>query len=77
MAPSTFLCLVLGGLYYPLQAAGFGLALAIFRVIYSVGYVVYGPKGRAIGALGNDFCLVALIYLTTMTGWKIVNGQAP
>lgn len=77
MAPSTFLCLVLAGLYYPIQAAWFGLGVAVFRICYSLGYVIYGPKGRAIGAFGNDFCLAALIYLTALTGWKIVSGQAP
>jgi hypothetical protein len=77
MAPSTFLCLVLAGLYYPIAAAWLGLGVAVFRIFYSIGYTKKGPKGRAVGAVGNDFCMFGLIVLTLMTGWKIVSGQAP
>ena len=77
MAPSTFVSLLLAGLYFPWAATGIGLALAFFRIVYCVGYMGKGPKGRGIGAIGNDFCLFALIALSVLTGWRIANGNAP
>jgi glutathione S-transferase len=77
MAPSIFMCLLLAGLYYPLQTALIGLIMAVSRLFYGIGYMTYGPKGSTIGAFGNDICLLALFYLTGMTGWKIANGKSP
>ena len=74
MAPSIFVCLLLAGLYYPLQAAIIGLVIAVSRLFYGIGYMTYGPKGRALGAFGNDICLLALFYFAGMTGWKIAKG---
>jgi len=77
MAPSTFVSLLLGGLYFPIASAGFGLGLAVFRLVYCIGYTGKGPKGKSIGAAGNDFCLLALIILTVITGWRIASGAGP
>jgi hypothetical protein len=35
--------LIIGGFYYPVISASFGLAMIIGRMIYSVGYTLRGP----------------------------------
>ena len=76
MAPSTFVFLLVSGIYFPIPAAAIGLALAIFRVIYSIGYAKGGPKGRLIGAIGNDLALLGLIGLGFASGAMFANGNA-
>lgn len=76
MAPSTFVMLFIAGIYFPIPAAAIGLALAIFRAIYSAGYAYSGPKGRLIGALGNDLCLLGLLGLSLASGIMFANGSS-
>lgn len=77
MAPSTFVSLLLAGLYFPQASAVLGLIVVVSRVLYSIGYMSGGPKGRSIGAIGNDIGLFGLIILAGITGWRIVNGTGP
>lgn len=76
MAPTTFVLLFIAGLYFPIPAAIIGLALAILRVIYAIGYANGGPKGRIFGALGNDLCLLGLLGLSFASGIKWVKGDS-
>jgi glutathione S-transferase len=76
MAPSTFIFLLIAGVYFPIPAAAIGLALAIGRFIYSIGYANGGPKGRLIGALTNDFCLLGLVGLSFASAIMFINGNS-
>jgi len=78
MAPSTLLWVLIAGLYYPIPAAAVGLALFIFRLIYSIGYASdKGPKGRIVGALGNDLCLLAIFGLSIASGVMLITNATP
>lgn len=77
MAPTTFVWLFIAGLYFPIPAAAVGLALFIFRIIYTIGYVKSGPRGRSIGALGNDLCLLGLLGLSLASAIMFVKGTTP
>ena len=77
MAPSTFLWVIVAGIYFPIPAACLGLGVAIFRVIYAVGYVCYGPNGRAVGALGNDLCILGLFGLSFASSIRFILGDQP
>jgi glutathione S-transferase len=69
--------LIIGGIYYPDIAAGFGLALFIGRIVYSLGYYLSGAGGRLIGVLLIDVALIGLFVLSLMTGYKFVKGIPP
>jgi glutathione S-transferase len=67
--------LIIGGFYYPVISASFGLAMIIGRMIYSVGYTLRGPAGRTIGVVLIDISLLATLVLSIMTGVKMIMGQ--
>jgi uncharacterized membrane protein YecN with MAPEG domain len=67
--------LIIGGFYYPIPAAAFGLAMIIGRIIYSVGYTASGPSGRIIGVLLIDIALIALFVLSWITCIKMIKGD--
>ena len=78
MAPSTLVWLLIAGLYFPIPAAAIGLGVIVFRLIYAIGYAgENGPKGRLIGAIGNDFMLLGLFGLSIASGAKMINGNSP
>lgn len=76
MLPSTFVFLLIAGLYFPIPAAAIGLALAIFRFVYAYGYANSGPTGRLIGAIANDLCLLGLLGLSFASGVRWINGDS-
>jgi len=77
MAPSTFLWLLIAGIYFPVAASWLGLGVAVCRLVYSVGYASKGPKGRGFGALGNDVFILGLFLLSLASGYKLTKGELP
>jgi len=76
-APTTFVWLFIAGIYFPIPAAVIGLGSIIFRIFYGVGYVKSGAKGRTIGALGNDLCILGLLGLSFASGVMFILGNQP
>ena len=76
MLSSTLVFLLIGGIYFPIPSAVIGLVTAISRVIYSIGYVNSGPKGRLVGALLNDLCLLGLLGLSLASAVMFTQGKA-
>jgi glutathione S-transferase len=74
---SILFAVTFGGLYYPLVEIGFGLAIAVGRLIYALGYSTKGPKGRSIGAALSAIGLLGSISLCITTGIKIIQGYSP
>ena len=68
--------LIIGGIYYPIVAAAFGLAMIIGRLIYSIGYNMSGPSGRVIGVILIDIALIALFVLSWISCIKMIQGVA-
>jgi hypothetical protein len=52
-----------------------GLAIFIARIIYSLGYVMGGPKGRLIGATVNDLAFLALFVLSFISSIYFITGK--
>ena len=77
MAPSTFLWLLIAGIYFPVASAWLGLGVAVCRIIYSIGYASKGPKGRGLGAIGNDIFILGLFLLSMSSGYKFAQGDLP
>jgi uncharacterized membrane protein YecN with MAPEG domain len=75
-APSTLAWIFISGLYFPIPSAAIGAALIIFRLMYAVGYAKSGPKGRGIGALGNDLCILGLFGLSLASGIMFAMGKS-
>ena len=50
--PSFLTFLVLGGIYYPLIAAGLGALYLVSRISYASGYASGDPKKRYYGSYG-------------------------
>jgi glutathione S-transferase len=71
MAPTTFLWLLIAGIYFPLPAAALGVGVFVFRLIYAVNYAKKGPGGRGLGAIGNDLALLGLLSLSLASGVKL------
>lgn len=64
---SCLVFLLIGGLYFPIPAAAVGAGVVLFRIIYACGYASGGPKGRLIGALGNDLLVLAQFVLAVIS----------
>lgn len=67
--------IAVAGIYFPIPAASLGLAIFIGRIIYSVGYVMGGPKGRSVGALINDFAMLAAFVLSVISSIYFIVGK--
>lgn len=74
---STVLLIIVGGIYYPVISASFGLAHIIGRLIYSVGYTYRGPAGRTIGAIIVDIALIANFVIMWISCIKFIKGELP
>lgn len=72
---STLIMILIAGIYFPIPAAALGLAIFIGRIVYSVGYVIGGPKGRSIGALTNDFAMLAVFVLGVISSIFFIVGK--
>ena len=72
---STLIMIIIAGIYFPIPAASLGLAIFIARIIYSVGYVMGGPKGRSVGALINDFAMLGAFVLSVISSIYFIVGK--
>lgn len=72
---STLIFIIIAGIYFPIPAAVLGLVIFIARIIYCVGYVVGGPKGRSVGALLNDFAILGLFVLGVISSVFFIIGK--
>lgn len=72
---ATYLILLLiGGLYNPLLAAGFGAAIVVGRLVYGIGYT-FSPALRGPGALINAVSLLGLATLSGLAAYSIVSRR--
>lgn len=67
--------LFIAGIYFPITAAVLGLVMIIARLVYSIGYVNGGPKGRLVGALSGDLMLAGLLALSFASGIMMIQGK--
>lgn len=67
--------LFIAGIYFPVTAAVLGLVKIIARLVYSIGYVNGGPKGRLVGALSGDLMLAGLLALSLASGIMMIQGK--
>jgi glutathione S-transferase len=72
---STLILILVAGIYFPIPAAALGLTIFIGRIIYSVGYVYNGPKGRSVGALINDFAILGAFVLSVISSIYFIMGK--
>jgi glutathione S-transferase len=72
---STLIFIIIAGIYFPIPAAVLGLVIFIARIIYCVGYVIGGPKGRSVGALLNDFAILGLFVLGVISSVFFIIGK--
>lgn len=72
---STLILVTISGIYFPIPAAALGMAIFIARIIYSLGYIMGGPKGRSIGALINDFAFLAIFVLSFISSVYFITGK--
>ena len=73
---ATCLALIaVGGLFYPIVQASFGLVMFIARIVYTVGYIKGGPKGRAAGVILWDIGLIASLVLASITAIQMIMGK--
>ncbi|GBG63561.1 hypothetical protein CBR_g38628 [Chara braunii] len=72
--PQFLSLLLLGGLTYPVTAAGFGMLWVVGRVFYSLGYYTGNPANRMRGAW-NFFGLFGLMILAGVVGVQQVKAM--
>jgi glutathione S-transferase len=72
---STLIFLLIAGVYFPIPSAVLGLAVFIGRLIYAIGYMMGGPKGRLIGVLINDLAILGAFVLAFISSVKFILGQ--
>ena len=64
MAPTTFVALLAGGLFFPNPAAAAGVAVFVGRALYAFGYQAPGfATVRIAGSLMIDVAILLLIGL--------------
>jgi len=61
--------------YLPMVAGYLGWTYFVGRIIYTMGYLKAGPKGRLVGALVMDLPLLALFVTSIYSGIKIWYGS--
>lgn len=76
-APSTFVMLLIAGIYFPVPTAIMGLIHIIGRLVYSIGYTNNGPKGRLIGVLLNDLTILGFLGLGIASGVMMIQQKQP
>lgn len=76
-APSTFIWILIAGIYFPIPAAALGFGVFIARLIFSLGYRNSGPSGRLFGAAANDLLLLGEMGLAVASGIMFIRGEQP
>jgi len=64
----------IGGINLPIASASFGLIYLVGRIIYSIGYIKSGPKGRTFGGVIKDVGLVGTFIVSIISIMKMYNG---
>ncbi|KUI58877.1 Microsomal glutathione S-transferase 3 [Cytospora mali] len=67
--------LLIAGLRFPLVSAGLGFGWFVGRIMYTVGYVGSGPKGRVAGAIVHNLCNLALSFTGAYAAFTLIQGQ--
>jgi glutathione S-transferase len=73
-APTTFVLLLIAGVYFPIPSAVMGAVIIISRALYAIGYNSSGPNGRMIGALLNDLSILGLFGLSIATSVQFIQS---
>mmetsp|Transcript_1247 Transcript_1247/g.1584 ORF Transcript_1247/g.1584 Transcript_1247/m.1584 type:complete len:150 (-) Transcript_1247:75-524(-) len=73
--PSSCVLMSLNGLVFPRACAVMGGLISVGRIIYGIGYKMYGPKGRMPGAIIAHLGDFPLVFLTFYTGYKLLKGK--
>jgi glutathione S-transferase len=74
-APSGLVMHFVGGIYFPIPMAVIGVVAIIGRLIYSIGYVNNGPKGRLVGAIIGDLILLGQLGLSLASAIMFIQGK--
>lgn len=72
---SYIVMILAAAVYYPIYASILGVAVIVGRLLFAIGYVSAGPKGRMVGVLLVDIALLGLLGLSICSGWNIVQGK--
>ncbi len=75
MIASILLLVIVAGIYFPLPAAGLGAVIFLSRIVYSIGYIYNGPKGRYIGAYTNDIAILGVFVLGVLSSVYFLLGK--
>jgi hypothetical protein len=69
--------ILIGGVYFPIVSASLGLAVAVSRLLYAIGYVQGGASSpiRSVGAIGNDLLTLATIVFAVWSSIKWISGD--
>ena len=71
--PVTTICLLIGGIHYPLISSAFGAIYITGRHIFSSGYRKSGPEGRYTGNAILKAGLVGLFMASTLSCLKMLD----
>lgn len=63
------------GIYFPIPISVIGVVMIIGRLIYSIGYVNGGPKGRLVGAIIGDLILLGQLGLSLASAIMFIQGH--
>ena len=74
--PIVVIFTLVGGLHCATGAAISGVLWTIARFLYAEGYTKKGPKGRVVGAVIFDFCLIAQLYFSIRAILEIQDTNA-
>ena len=64
--------LLVAAIRLPTAAGWLGLTYCVGRLLYTIGYVFKGPKGRMIGVLLVDVGLIGLVGTAFASAWKLL-----
>ena len=64
---------MIAAFYYPVWALALQCFIFVGRLAYSIGYTVYGPSGRLIGAIIMDLAIFATFGLMVASCFKLMN----
>lgn len=72
---SVLALILVAALAFPMLAGYLGWGYFVGRLVYTFGYIKFGPKGRNIGALIMDLVLLVLFVVAIYSGVKVWNGS--
>jgi len=72
---SLLALIAIAGVYFPIPSAVLGLVIFLARIIYTLGYLAGGPRGRIFGALGNHFAFLGVAVLAIVSSIFFIVGR--